>query len=118
MPSQTTTLENSATGGTPSAPWRIRAVSVLPDYRLAVTFCDGRNGIIDCASILTSTNPGIYAPLAAPEFFAQVKPELGALTWPNGADLDPGWLHAELADRKLWSENHLAGLPPPRVRRG
>jgi len=103
MPSQTTTQENSAAGVTPSAPWRIRAVSVLPDYKLAVTFCDGRNGIIDCASILTSTNPGIYVPLATPDFLAQVKLELSTLTWPNGADLDPGWLYAELADRKLWS---------------
>jgi hypothetical protein len=103
MPSQTTTQEDSAAAVTPTAPWRIRAVCVLPDYRLAVTFCDGRNGIIDCASILTGTNPGIYAPLAAPEFSAQVKLVLGALTWPSGPDLDPGWLHAELADRKLWS---------------
>jgi Protein of unknown function (DUF2442) len=103
MPSQKTTPENSAAGVTPTAPWRIRAVSVLPGYRLAVTFCDGRNGIIDCAAILTSTNPGIYAPLTTRDFFAQVKLELGALTWPNGADLDPGWLHAELAERKLWS---------------
>jgi len=118
MPSQTTAQENPAAGVTLAAPWRIRAVSVLPDYRLAVTFCDGRNGIVDCASILSSTSPGIYAPLVAPDFFAQVKLELGALTWPNGADLDPGWLHAELADRKLWSENHLSGLPPPRLRRG
>jgi hypothetical protein len=76
---------------------------MLPDFRLAVTFCDGRNGIIDCATILTSTNPGIYAPLTTSDFFAQVKLELGALTWPNGADLDPRWLHAELADRKSWS---------------
>jgi len=103
VPSQTTTPEDSAAGVTPAAPWRIRAVSLLPDYKMAVTFYDGRNGIVDCASILTSTNPGIYAPLAAPDFFAQVKLELGAPTWPNGADLDPGWLHAELADRKLWS---------------
>lgn len=97
MPSQTTIQENSAAGVTPSTAWRIRAVSVLPDYRLAVTFCDSRNGIIDCASILTSTNPGIYAPLAAPDFFVQVQLKLGALTWPNGVDLDPAWLHAELA---------------------
>ena len=116
MPSQTTTQENSAPGATPNVPWRIRAVSVLPDYRLAVTFCDGRNGIIDCASILTSTNPGFYAPLATPEFFAQVKLELGALTWPNGADLDPGWLHAELADKKWWSVPNAVKLSPVRGR--
>lgn len=103
MPSQTTIQESSAAGVTQSAAWRIRAVSVLPDYRLAVIFCDSSNGIIDCASILTSSNPGIYALLAAPDLFAQVKLELGAQAWPNGADLDPGWVHAELADRKLCS---------------
>ena len=103
MPSQTTTQKDRATGVIPAAPWRIKAVSVLPEFRLAVTFCDGRNGIIDCSSIQNSGNPGIYAPLAEPDFFSQVMLELGALTWPNGADLDPGWLHAELADTKSWS---------------
>lgn len=103
MPSQTTAQENSAAGVIPAAPWRIQAVSVLPDFRLAITFCDGRNGIVDCVSILTSDNPGVYAPLAAADFFAQVSLELGVLTWPNGADLDPGWLHAELAGCKQWS---------------
>ena len=103
MPSQTAAKENSAAGVIPAAHWRIQAVSVLPEYRLAVIFRDGSNGIVDCSTILTSTNPGVYAPLASPEFFAQVRLELGALTWPNGADLDPGWLHAELADKKTWS---------------
>lgn len=103
MSSQTTTQENPAAGVIPAAPWRIKAASVLPDFRLAVTFCDGRNGIVDCSSIQNSSNPGVYGPLAEPVFFAQVKLELGALTWPNGADLDPGWLHAELAETKTWS---------------
>lgn len=103
MSSQTATQENSAAGIIPAAPWRIRALSVLPEYKLAVTFCDGRDGIVDCSNILGSTNPGVYAPLASPEFFAKVRLDLGALTWPNGADLDPGWLHAELADKKTWS---------------
>jgi hypothetical protein len=103
MSSQTSTQENSTPGIIPAAPWRIQAVSVLPDYKLAVTFRDGRSGIIDCSGILTSSNPGIYAPLTSPEFFAQVKLELGALTWPNCADLDPSWLHSELGTKKTWS---------------
>jgi hypothetical protein len=103
MPNQTSTQENTAIGVIPAAPWRIQAVSVLPDYKLAVTFRDGRNGIVDCANIKHSDSPGIYAPLADPEFFAQIKLELGVLTWPNGADLDPGWLHEELGDKKTWS---------------
>jgi hypothetical protein len=52
---------------------------------------------------VTSSNPGIYAPLANPEFFSQVKIELGALSWPNGADLDPAWLYDNMADEKSWS---------------
>lgn len=103
MSSQTSTQENSATGVTPAAPWRIQAVSALPDYKLAVTFRDGRSGIVDCVSIKNCDSPGIYAPLADPLVFAQVKLELGVPTWPNGADLDPGWLHDELANKKTWS---------------
>ncbi|MEY4593336.1 MAG: hypothetical protein RIR18_2231 [Pseudomonadota bacterium] len=103
MPSQTTAQENTAARIIPTAPWRIQAITVLADLKLVVTFCDGSSGIVDCSNIQTSTNPGIYAPLASPEFFAQVKLALGALTWPNGADLDPSWLHAELADKKLWA---------------
>jgi hypothetical protein len=65
---------------------------------------DGRSGIVDCSSVTSSKNPGVYAPLANPEFFAQVRIELGALTWPNGADLDPAWLYDSItADGKSWS---------------
>ena len=103
MPSQATSKENSAVGIVPAAPWRIRAVTTLPDYRLSVSFQDGRTGIVDCSAIKTTTNPGIYAALADQDFFIQVRIELGALTWPNGADLDPGWLHDELANRESWS---------------
>lgn len=103
MPSQTATQENPAIGVIPAAPWRVQAVSALPDFKLAVTFCDGSSGVVDCSSIQNSTDPGIYAPLANPEYFAKVRLELGVVTWPNGADLDPSWLHAELVGNKPWS---------------
>ena len=107
MSGETGTEEDSTARVVPAphslAPWRIRAVSVLAAYRLAVTFRDGRTGVADCASVVTSSNPGIYAPLANPEFFSQVKIELGALSWPNGADLDPAWLYDNMADEKSWS---------------
>ncbi|MGB4913685.1 MAG: DUF2442 domain-containing protein [Candidatus Dechloromonas phosphoritropha] len=103
MPSQTTAQENSAAGVIPAAPWRIQAVSVLPDHRLALTFRDGLSGIAALSAIRTSTNPGIYAPLASADFFAQVRIELGVLIWPNGADLDPAWLHDSLTTEKTWA---------------
>ena len=103
MPNQTTTQENSAAGVIAAAPWRIQAVSVLPDFRLALTFRDGLTGIADFSALNTSKDSGIYEPLANADFFAQVQIELGTLTWPNGADMDPAWLHDNLATNKTWS---------------
>ena len=47
----------------------------------------------------------MFAPLLDQALFKAlcVDPELKTIVWPNGADLDPGWLHAELADKKTWS---------------
>lgn len=103
MPSQAATEENSTAGVIPAAPWRIQAVSVLPNHRLALTFRDGLRGVADFSAIGTTANPGIYAPLTDIDFFSQVKIELGVLTWPNGADIDPAWLHENLATEKSWS---------------
>lgn len=93
MAIQTSTKENTTAGVTPAAPWRIHAVSVLSDHRLAITFRDGLTGIADFSAIKNAKSSGIYAPLADPDFFSQVHIELSALTWPNGADIDPSWLH-------------------------
>jgi hypothetical protein len=107
MPNQAVAEKNTAAGiasiPVAAAAWRVKVVTVLPDYRLAVTFIDGRSGIVDCASILVASNPGIYAPLASPDYFVQARIELGAITWPNGADLDPVWMYEALADKQSWS---------------
>jgi hypothetical protein len=103
MPSQATTKENSTAGVIPAAPWRIQALSVLPGHRLAVTFRDGTSGIADCSGICSSSNPGIYAPLADESFFAQAAIELGVIVWPNGADLDPCWAYENMSFGKTWS---------------
>jgi hypothetical protein len=36
----------------------------------------------------------MFEPLKDPEFFRQVTVELGTVSWPNGADLDPDVLYA------------------------
>lgn len=107
MPNQTVAEKNPTTGvASPpvaAAPWRVKAVTVLPAYCLAVTFMDGRSGHVDCSAILDASNPGIYAPLASPDYFAQAHIELGAVTWPNGADIDPAWMYEALGEKKMWS---------------
>lgn len=103
MSIEAVTEKDRTVGVTPAAAWRIRTLSVLPDYRLAVTFQDGKRGIVDLSSIRFASNPGVYAPLTDPDYFARATLQTGAITWPNGADLDPFWIWESLADGESWS---------------
>lgn len=103
MSEQATAAHDSAAGVIPAAPWRIKAISVLPGLRLAVTFNDGREGVVDFSAVKTSTAPGIYAALREPGYFEKATLALGAVAWPNGADLDPMWMYESLANSKSWS---------------
>jgi len=55
---------------------------------------------------------GVFAPLKDPAIFAQVRihAELGTVVWPNGADLDPDVLYAELSGTPI-------PVPPASTRR-
>jgi hypothetical protein len=72
-------------------------------YRLSITCNDGTNGIVDMSALVNSPDAGMYADLKDLQLFQQVSIELGALTWPNGADLDPLWAHEEIGKNKTWS---------------
>ncbi len=96
-------MERHAAGVTALAPWRVRAVNVLPGYRLSITCNDGTNGIVDMSALVNSPDAGMYAELKDQTLFQQVNIELGALTWPNGADLDPSWVHEEIGKNKNWA---------------
>lgn len=102
MPVETIAEANRAPGVIPAAPWRVSAVSAQPDYRLTLTFVDGTCGVADLSRLLKGNNAGIFSALADPMFFDQVRLELGVITWPNGADLDPAWLHEEIKATGAW----------------
>ena len=76
-------------------------VRPLGGYRLYLRFEDGVAGELDFASRLRFE--GVFAPLRDPTVFAQVRihPELGTVVWPNGADLDPDVLYAELSGTRV-----------------
>jgi hypothetical protein len=78
-------------------------MSVLADYRLAVTFMDGINGIADFSAVLTAKECGIFEALKDKACFDQVRLELGVVTWPNGADIDPAWMYEQIRENKLWA---------------
>jgi len=76
----------------------IDVVSVKPmgGFTLRVAFSDGSAGVHDF-SPTTARDGEMVRPLKDPTFFARVFVELGALTWPNGFDLDPIALHDRMS---------------------
>lgn len=78
-------------------------VQVTPqdNYSLEILFEDGVKGIVNIAELVEFT--GVFAPLKAPEYFAQVKvdPDLFTVCWPNGADLDPDVLYSKITGQPL-----------------
>ena len=100
MSSQTDAQENRPAGVAPAivtmAAWRVAAITVLPGYRIGLSFNDGAKGTVDLSRLVGSPDAGMYATLRDSEYFDLAKLELGAVTWPNGVDLDPCWLHDEI----------------------
>ena len=68
----------------------------LGGYRLHLCFEDGVQGVVDLESVISFR--GVFAPLKDPVYFARVRvdPELGSVSWPNGADVDPDALYERL----------------------
>jgi hypothetical protein len=74
----------------------IVSANPLGEYRLHLRFEDGVEGVVDLAPRLSFR--GVFAPLRDQGYFARVRvePGLGTIAWPNGADLDPDVLYAQL----------------------
>ena len=79
----------------------IVAVRPLDGSRLWLRFEDGVEGEINVQELVQLE--GVFAPLQQRDFFAQVAvhPEIGTIFWPNGADLDPDVLYAEITGQPL-----------------
>ena len=86
----------------PRSPWRVTAVEALPGFRLQVAFADGLTGTVDMSRMVHSPKAGVFAALADPSVFAQVKLEYGAVTWPGELDLAPDAMHAAIQERGVW----------------
>ena len=75
----------------PTVPWRVTSVVVIPDAQLDVSFVDGTTGKVDIRAFLSSpTVDGTdFESLRDPALFAEARVVMGAVQWPNGADLAP-----------------------------
>ncbi len=102
MSSEAITQTHQAAGIIPAAPWRLRALSVLPEWQLAVTFNDGLSGIVDISALVNGPDAGVFEALRDPAFFSKAYLDCGAITWPNGADLAPDAMHKEIQRCGVW----------------
>jgi hypothetical protein len=67
-------------------------VKHIRDHILWLRFEDGTEGEINLAGELRGP---VFEPLRSPDYFAHVSvnPEIGTITWPNGADFAPEFLY-------------------------
>lgn len=86
----------------PRMPWRVAEVRALDGFRLWVRFIDGTEGSVDMAPLVRSATAGVFAALANPECFQQVRVEHGAVTWPGELDLAPDAMHAAIRASGIW----------------
>lgn len=83
------------------------------NYRVEVTFNDGKRGIADLSAVIQH---GVFAQLSNPEEFAKlhVDAELETIVRPNGADLAPEFVYFQAfkddpslaAQFKAWGYTH------------
>jgi hypothetical protein len=79
----------------------IVAVEALEGYVLRLRFEGGAKGQVTLTELVPFE--GVFAPLRTPAYFqsVQLNTELGAIAWPNGADLDPDVLYARITGMLL-----------------
>jgi len=71
---------------------RLAGATYLRDYRIHLTFDDGREGVIDLEGELWGE---VFEPLKDTDVFRRFRmdPELDTSVWPAGADLAPEFLY-------------------------
>jgi hypothetical protein len=70
---------------------KVRKVEPLTDFRLRLTFEDGRARVVDLAPHLDGE---VFEPLRNKEYFRTVRvdADLDTIVWDNGADVSPDFL--------------------------
>ncbi|HET9767830.1 MAG TPA: DUF2442 domain-containing protein [Thermoanaerobaculia bacterium] len=79
-------------------------MTVLPDYRLHVTFVDGTAGEVVLDQLLRRPDIArtVFAPLCEVATFDQARVVVGAVTWPSGVDLAPDAMYDAIREKGRW----------------
>jgi hypothetical protein len=76
----------------------------MPGLVLRVTFVDGTMGDVDMRNFLNDPQAKgtVFEPLRDPNVFTQVRVVMGAVQWPNGADLAPDAMYDAIKAHGRW----------------
>ncbi len=87
-----------------TVPWRVSSVTALPDSRLRVRFVDGLSGEVEMRGFLNNpkVDGTVFEALRDMAMFVQARVVLGAVQWPNGADLAPDAMYDAIRERGVW----------------
>lgn len=88
----------------PTTPWRIVSVRANDDLHLRVVFVDGTTGDVQLREFVESpiVVGTLFEALREPAYFRQVRLQIGAVTWPNGADLAPDAMYDSIRATGHW----------------
>jgi hypothetical protein len=77
----------------------------LGNFRLRVSFVDGTAGEVDMQEFVNDrkVEGTIFAQLRDPSYFSQARVELGAVQWPNGAELAPDAMYDAVREHGQWT---------------
>jgi hypothetical protein len=73
--------------------WDVEEVQPVGNRRLAVKFADGLMGTLRISPAFCT---GVFAPLLDDQLLDQATIQYGVITWPNGLDLAPDTLYAQI----------------------
>ena len=70
----------------------VMSAKYLEDYKIEVTFNNGRKGVADLSEALRGP---VFEPLKDKMVFSQIRVDkvLETIAWPNGADLAPEYIY-------------------------
>jgi uncharacterized protein DUF2442 len=87
-----------------TVPWRVTSVTALPEAQFEVTFVDGTSGKVDMQRFLSGPNIDgtVFEALRDPAVFAEARVVMGAVQWPNGADLAPDAMYDAIRESGVW----------------
>src|SRR4051812_47934595 len=85
-------------------PWRVIKAEAVSRDALLVSFVDGTRGQVELHGFLRSprVEGTVFEGLRDPTMFARVTVSLGAVQWPNGADLAPDAMYDAIRESGRW----------------